>query len=407
MTKQNSLPTSKSTRTFFYLALGSVGLAIGVHFYLTLHHLELKYGLAVGSSICNLSAQFSCTAASLSKFSELFGVPMALWGAMTNAALFIWALVYLLSDDQAKSSSRVGIMALSTFIASMSVLMLVISLTKLSQLCPFCIATYVLSAVTWVGFWKGAPAPPLPKSPLAKSSNLPAKNLVFTAVGIFIATFIIYTGVKKNYSTDSKGFDAQINAYLQDWRTAPALTLIPVEPLIKGNPDTNAKFTIVEFADFRCGHCKTAATTLDAFIKVHPDARLVFQTYPLDGECNSAIPQASGTSCYLARAFLCASKLQKGWEAHDWIFNNQDKMSSTDAARANVELMSKDLGIDPAALKACTETEETRKAIEGQAALGRQLNIKGTPTVYVNNRLLPLGNVLTVLQRAYDSVHAQ
>jgi protein-disulfide isomerase/uncharacterized membrane protein len=387
------------------MALAAVGLAIGVHFYLTLHHLELKYGLAVGNSICNLSAQFSCTAASLSKFSELFGVPMALWGAVTNAALFIWALLYLLADQAEKSSLRTGIMILATFIASVSVLMLVISLTQLNQLCPLCIVTYVLSFITWIGFWKGAPASGIAKSPLSKSPSLPAKNLVLTAVGIFFIGFIVYTGVKKNYSADSKGFEAQINAYIQEWQTSPQLTINPVAPLVKGNPDTNAKFTIVEFADFRCSHCKHAAPTLDAFVKAHPDVRLIFQTYPLDGECNSAIPQANGASCFLARAFLCASKSNKGWEAHDWLFDNQEKMVDTEVARANVETMSKELGLDPQAIKACTESEETRKAIEGQAALGQALNVKGTPSIYANNRSLPLGNVLTVLQKAYDAAN--
>ncbi|MFX8778144.1 DsbA family protein, partial [Acinetobacter baumannii] len=87
--------------------------------------------------------------------------------------------------------------------------------------------------------------------------------------------------------------------------------------LIKSSGDiSKATVTIVEFADFLCPHCKSAATSLDAFINNNPNAKLVFKTFPLDGKCNKGMQhQGDGVRCQLAAAPVCADQMnQSGWK---------------------------------------------------------------------------------------------
>ena len=43
-----------------------------------------------------------------------------------------------------------------------------------------------------------------------------------------------------------------------------------------------AAVTIVEFSDMQCPHCQKAAPTIDQLLAQEPDARFVFQSFPLD-----------------------------------------------------------------------------------------------------------------------------
>ena len=38
---------------------------------------------------------------------------------------------------------------------------------------------------------------------------------------------------------------------------------------------------LVEFADLQCPHCKEAQGTMDSMVKDFPNARVVFQSFPL------------------------------------------------------------------------------------------------------------------------------
>ncbi|MFN8943535.1 MAG: vitamin K epoxide reductase family protein, partial [Pseudobdellovibrionaceae bacterium] len=60
-----------------FLALLFTIIGFGVHMYLAIHHYDLKFGLSDGAAFCNVNDYASCDAVAASKYSELFGVPMA------------------------------------------------------------------------------------------------------------------------------------------------------------------------------------------------------------------------------------------------------------------------------------------------------------------------------------------
>ena len=139
----------------------------------------------------------------------------------------------------------------------------------------------------------------------------------------------------------------------------------------------------------------------------HPDARLIFAAWPLDGTCNTTIPSGDGTRCALARSVYCAEKEHKGWEAHDWIFEHQEIFTTLEALTQDLKKMADEEKLDYTALKSCMDSSEAKAAIEAGAKVGSDLKIEGTPSIFVNGKKLEFGQILPVLQKAYESIKAE
>lgn len=401
---QNS---SQRTKTFLWLAgLSALG-AIFIHSYLLSRHFALKFGdiAEKGKSICDVSATFNCEAVAASRFSEFLGVPMAMWGAAFNIGLLLLLTAYPFTDEAKKLAARRNLLLLGGVILGASVIMGGISLTLMSTYCLFCILTYLLSATTFIGLWKGLP--PLSLSPAASAlsgSRFQVRDytslLVVGGIAI-LGSFIANDEIAKSYGIRDMG--PFIKAQVQDWENSPVVPIEPVEPLTMGAPADKAKMTIVEFADFRCIHCKHAAPVLKAFIGSHPDVRLVFQVWPLDGECNTSINSANGASCLLARAVYCAEKIgQKGWLTHEYVFERQQEFGSLQAVQSALPSIAEATGVPTGDFATCTQAAETKTAIERQAAVGSALNLRGTPSIFVNGKLLSAGQSLPVLKEVHQ-----
>lgn len=411
MTKATAtLPPPKRVRTFLWIAGLSTFATIPVHLYLVSRHYALQFGQVDSKSLCNINATFNCEAVAASRFAEFLGVPMALWGALANSALLVLFLLFPLTEESRRPVARRNLLIFSGFIAAMSVIMGGISAIALSAYCLFCLLTYVLSFVTFGSLWKGLPSEPkkatATEAAAAVAALAPRASaqsflpLVIAGIAIFLGGIIINDQAKRSYGFQD--MSAFVQGQLQEWQANPEVRIQPVEPLVIGASPERAKMTIVEFADFRCIHCKHAAPVLKAFVAAHQDVRLEFQTWPLDGECNTSIPNANGASCLLARAVHCAQKLGgKGWDAHNHAFDNQANYGSVDAVKADLPRFAEVAGVPTPEFEVCSQSEETKKTVERQAAVGSALNLRGTPTIYVNGRQLPAAQSLPVLNEVH------
>lgn len=399
--------TSQNSRTFLWIAgLAALG-AVFTHLYLLVEHVNLKFGQSTGKSLCDINELFSCATVAASQFSEFLGIPVALWGLTTNAALLLMIVFYPLSEEQRKPIAGRNLLIVGGLIAAVSLVMGAISIFVLSKLCPFCIVAYILSFITIFGLWKSVtPEPGLRADPSRQGFQFAnIKSLLIVGLVIFVISFIGNEQIKKSYGFQNMG--AFVQAQVNEWKQNPESQIQPVDPLIAGSTPEQAKMVITEFADFRCGHCKTAAPVLKAFVSSHPDVRLQFQSWPLDGECNSSVSSTNGASCLLARAVYCAEKVGgTGWKAHDFVFEKQETYTSLQAVEGGLPAIANAAGVNPEHMLACTQSPEAKKAIEGQAAVGSALNLRGTPTIYVNGRRLPGAQSLPVLREVYRQIRA-
>lgn len=372
-------------------------IAILIHTYLTNIHYSLKFGLLEGKSLCNISDFLNCDVVNASSYAVLFSAPLALWGLLSNFCLLIVIFLYLVSENKTlfRQLSQFG----AALISITSIVMAFISFTKINSLCIFCLIAYFFSFLTLAFTYF------LPKSQTEKSDRFIAliksptglKTITSIAIGLPLSVFLVNAVVMNNFA---QGADKAIASSLQDWKTGTDIDLSSAKGLQKGAPLSNAKMVIVEFADFQCIHCKHAQPVLSSFVRSRPDVTLIYQSFPLDGNCNAVIERkGDGKSCDLAKSVWCGLQQDKGWQLHDWAFENFGR-----ADLGELAIYAEKIGINMDLFRQCRESNEALQAVLDQAKLGEKAGVKGTPSIYVNGRMLPRGGSLMVLEAAYNEL---
>lgn len=399
------MKNSASKSKYLLVAMIATLIAVGVHIYLTLHYYDIKFGLSAGDSMCNINEVLNCDAVTASKFSSLLGVPVALWGVMTNLVLLYFLAVtrFNLVQEPDRTSRYALLLSGVTLVAS--VVMGVISITAMSNLCIFCISTYVLSIVGFAFAWMGA------EDVSAENISNDIKDIFTTEkwVAGFLLSIPAFSFLANIMYLESHGLsdmEKMAKEKVAYWQVAPQQNFDLTKGLTLQKGTEEPVMTIVEFADFRCGHCKQAAGPLHTFTKNHPDVRLIFKPFPLDGTCNEAMKGGGdGISCGLAFATLCSEKIaQKGWVAHDYIFENQEDITRMMNLDKNLESIAQVTGIKLEELTACVKSTEVPEIVRNTAKEGEVANIRGTPAVFVNGKLLDGGQLIPVLDAAYKSL---
>lgn len=398
----------KNRKLSWTVAFLSTLSAVGLHGYLTSKFYALRFGALGEASACNFSDLWNCDAVSASTYSQLFGVPMAVWGLSTN---LIFAIVLLFSrlgwfEDDEKGQRYSYWLAI--IIAAASVVMGTISLTKVNSLCLFCVITYVASALSLAGTYFWAQPEFLKNFTTDLKALFKTHHLTLGSFAAIPAMAFLLNGVfVDKYKMSQIGIFSEEKVI--QWQQLPAQNFAPEKGLIRYKGTDKPTMEIVEFADFRCPHCKMAYYSIDAFTDAHPDVKLIFKFFPLDGTCNASMGEGrgDGISCEAAFVTHCAEKLaQKGWEAHHYLFENQDKLRMISKREEVREITSKGVGLDLAALTACTENPETKSEIQAMAAEGVKAGIQGTPAIFVNGRLLSGGQMIPVLEKVYQKLQS-
>lgn len=149
---------------------------------------------------------------------------------------------------------------------------------------------------------------------------------------------------------------------------------IPVDGSPSRGPE-DAPVVVVEFADFECPHCRLAVSLLDSVLTAHPDkVRLIYKSYTL------SFHQRGEPA---ARAAFAAGLQGKFWEMEHLLFERQEHLEASDLDRYAVLLR-----LDLPKWKADMDSPGIKARIEHDHALGEELKLKGTPTIYVNGREL-------------------
>ena len=84
-----------------------------------------------------------------------------------------------------------------------------------------------------------------------------------------------------------------------------------------------------------------------------------------------------------AIAALAAGKQGKFWEVHEKLFANQNDLSD-----AKVEAIAGEIGLDMEQFNKDLKDPAIASLIDRDMNNGRQANVQGTPTIFVNGKLL-------------------
>jgi len=145
----------------------------------------------------------------------------------------------------------------------------------------------------------------------------------------------------------------------------------------------NAPVMIVEFGDLQCPACKAAQPAIEGLIAAEPNARFVFQNFPLEMH-NWAAKGAAYADCV-------------GQASNDafWKFIAKTYETQADITAENADekltALADGAGVKGADIAACAGTPVTKAHIDASLALGKEVNVTGTPTLFINGR--SIGNV--------------
>lgn len=149
----------------------------------------------------------------------------------------------------------------------------------------------------------------------------------------------------------------------------------------------NPAITIVEFGDLQCPACKRAQPTINKLMNEVPDARLVFQQFP--------IPQLHKWAETASKYALCVDKQSRPafWKFVDTVYQNQDAMQplSVEQVEPKLKQYAADSGVNADKVQQCTNDPAIAAEIFKSQELGREVDVTGTPTLFLNGR--KIGNV--------------
>lgn len=343
----------------------------GVSAYLVTQH---EAAMSGGSgSVCNIDETFNCDLVNTSEYSELAGIPIAVFGAAFYAAVALISLLNWQKVERFEGAPK--IVAITSGIAVLGALYLAYASTTLGAWCLLCISTYGLSAILLVAGVLGMKKAAATAAPETEGSD---RSLMVGVITGLLAMGIGVVGTageaKVPGSEGTSGEEADISQLFT--KVDGEVTLSGSEPCW-GSP--SATYTLVEYADFECPHCAMSFPELKPLVAANPDLKVCFKNYPLSSDCN---PNVGGpmhpNACMAAAAATCAQEQGRFWELSGQMFANQTTLSPGD-----IFFMAKQLGMDEAALKECMLRDDTQAKIVAEGVAGGKAGLWATPTLFL------------------------
>jgi uncharacterized membrane protein len=377
----NRISMKKHARTLILL-LAAAGLAASIA------SLYVHYRLIADptyTSFCDVSATVSCETVMTSRFGYLFGVPVAVGGAIWSAAVLLLGVFGMRPTGSEKAGRVAGYIFVLSTVGLAAVLYLgYASFFVLRQMCPLCLTMY--AAVIGLFVVSGAAASDLSVLPRrvgrdvqdvlsGPASAAAAGALLVAAVGLilwFPAEQRASATVISDAPAPTEVLGAEETAQFEAW-----LAMQPRADL--GIPANGARVVVAKFNDFQCPACRQAYVAYrsieEKYERDYPgQVAFVNVDYPLESECNTG--GIHGAACEAAVAVRLARERNRHKEMEAWLFDNQSTLTRDTVKAALADIAQ----VDDFDAKYATVLNEVRS----DAQLGQKLQINGTPTFFIN-----------------------
>ena len=155
--------------------------------------------------------------------------------------------------------------------------------------------------------------------------------------------------------------------------TTTAASTTSVARTARGDP--NAAVTIIEYSDFECPYCGTVEPTIRQIVGDYAGrVKLYFRHYPLS--IHKYAQKAS-------EAAECAGDQGKFWEMHDKMFANQEALDV-----ASLKSYAAAVGVNVDKFASCLSSGMKAAAVKADLAEGQSKGVEGTPSFFINGKLL-------------------
>ena len=161
------------------------------------------------------------------------------------------------------------------------------------------------------------------------------------------------------------------------WAQSGGSNALPAEsvadPALGGE---EAIVEIVEYGDFGCPACRAwhnSGIRERVLADFGDQVRFVWKDFPI----------ITAQSSLAAQAGQCASRQNKFWEYHDYLYENVTSLS-----KANLVAAGTALDLDTEQLQSCIDQGLMVKKVQANEQEARRLGLRGTPGFAVNGRAL-------------------
>jgi protein-disulfide isomerase len=162
-------------------------------------------------------------------------------------------------------------------------------------------------------------------------------------------------------------------------------------PRAQGPED--APVTLEEFGDLQCPPCAALHPELQKIEKEYGQrVRVVFRHFPLT--------QMHPYALDAALAAEAAGAQGKFWEMHDWMYREQQNWSQAPNARQMFLQQAQNMGLNMEKFRQDLSSAEVKQRVILDYNRGISLGVQGTPTLFVNGRMLQTE------QMTDDGIHA-
>lgn len=155
-----------------------------------------------------------------------------------------------------------------------------------------------------------------------------------------------------------------------------------------------SKVTLVEFIDFECEACGAAYPTVKRILREYAGKiTFVLRNFPLHNN-----------SVLAAKAVEAAGEQGKFWEMHDKLFENQRAWGEKQTPQTELfRKYAQELGLDINAFNAVIQSTKYEDKIARDKNDGITADVKGTPTFYLNGKIIRGVPTYTQLKQLIDS----
>ncbi|HMN14152.1 MAG TPA: thioredoxin domain-containing protein [Bellilinea sp.] len=167
--------------------------------------------------------------------------------------------------------------------------------------------------------------------------------------------------------------------------------------LDKSQGDPDALVTVIEYADFQCPYCGRFAAgparqLEEEYVKTGK-IRFVFRHFAFIGQ----------ESQWAAEAAECANEQNQFWAFYDKLFEEQSGENAGAFSKDNLKRFAVDLGLDTDPFNQCLDSGRYTSKVREETESGKNAGVRGTPTLFVNGKLVEDGSDYNVLKVYIDA----
>lgn len=330
-------------------------------------------------SFCTISNLIDCDGVAKTKYAFVFGIPLAIWGAILYTLLLFLTFVDKINQKLnipllnvfKNPSSYIATLALFSFCCSM--VLARIQFVEIQKICIMCFITYFID---------------LAISLVAKEDKFFIKDIKNTILDFlegakkYFILFIIVCGLGIGFLTYMQKSEilisdsAKLQKSFEEFQNLKS-NIYAIKGNTLGNPD--GKIIIYVYSDFLCPFCKVTNAMIHKLAREEKDIIIYHMNFPLDNECNPALSmRIHPGACMLAKYALAAERQGAYWDMVSAIYDNMP------GSEEEILNLADKLQIDKNKLHNDAYSDEVQNDLAKQIEKAMNFGINGTPTIVID-----------------------